>query len=90
MLKTEDGIVTINFLEKKDEKKEGNAVFCWPVQATVETVHAEQVFMADLQAERANTNRITFPRIREIEKAFSPCEEALLKRFKISQVIGLI
>ena len=90
MIKTEDGIVTINFLEKKDEKKDENAVFCWPVQETVETVDAEQVFMADLQAEGANTNRITFPRIREIEKAFSQCKEALLKRFKISQVIAFI
>lgn len=77
MIKTEDGIVTIIFLGKKDEKKDENAVFCWPVQATVETVDAEQVFMADLQAE-------------EIEKAFSQCKEALLKRFKISQVIAFI
>ena len=38
-------------------------MFCWPVQAMVETVDAKQVFMADLQAEGANTNRITFPRI---------------------------
>ena len=88
MLKTEDGLVTISFLEKKDEKKDENAVFCWPVQATVETVDAEQVFVADLQAKGTNTNRITFPRIREIKKAFSQCKEALLKRFKISQVIG--
>ena len=84
MLKTEDGLVTISFLEKKGE----NAVFCWPVQATVETVDAEQVFMADLQADGTNTNRITFPRISK--KAFSQCKKALLKGFKISQVIGLI
>jgi len=71
-------------------KKDENAVFCWPVQATVETVDAEQVFMADLQAEGANTNQITFPRIREIEKAFSQCKEALLKGFKISHVIAFI
>jgi len=43
VLKTEDGIVTINVLEKKDEKEDENAVFCWPVQATGETVDAKQV-----------------------------------------------
>ena len=37
-------------------------------QATVETVDAEQVFITDLEAEEAYTNRLT--RIRESQAAF--------------------
>ena len=87
VLNAEDGILSITFLQKFDEK---NSVFGWPAQSTVETVDAEQVFMSDLEAKEAHTNRLTFPRIKEVEKAYPQCKEALVKRCKISQVIGII
>lgn len=62
VLNTEDGIFG-TFLEQIVGK---NGVFCWPSQATVETVDAEQVFITDLEAEEANTNQLTFPRLREV------------------------
>ena len=50
---------------------------------------AEQVFITDLDAEEANTNWLTFPRIREVEAAFPQCKKALIKRLKIFQVITI-
>lgn len=87
VLKAEDGIFSITFLEQIDGK---NGVFDRPAQATVQTVDTEQVFITDLEAEEAGTNRLTFPRIREVQEAFPQCKEALVKRLKISQVITII
>ena len=56
----------------------------------METVDAEQVFIADLESEEADTNRLTFPRIREVQAAFPQCKEALVKRLKINQVNAII
>ena len=57
---TEGGTLTITFLDRTVGQ---NDVFGWPAQATVETMDNEQVFITDLEAEEANTNRLTFPRI---------------------------
>ena len=70
MQNTEGGTLTITFLERIVGR---NDVFGCPTQATVETVDDEQ------EAEEANTNRLTFPRIREVEAAFPQCKEALVK-----------
>ena len=88
VLDTEDGILSIEFLERIDEESN---VFGWPHQATVETVDADQVFITDLEAEEAaDTNRLTFPRILEVQAAFPQCKEALVKRLKISHVNTII
>ena len=83
---TEGGTLTVKFLERIVGQ---NDVFGWPAQATVETVDDEQVFITDLEAEDNSNNRLTFPRMREVEQAFPQCKEALVKRLKISQVITI-
>lgn len=53
----------------------------------METVDAEQLFITGLEAEEAaDTNRLTFPRIMEVQAAFPQCKEALVQRLKIFQV----
>ena len=74
---TEGGTLTIKFLVRIVGR---NDVFGWPAQATVETVDAEQVFITDLEAEGADTNWLTFPRIREVEAAFPQCKKALFNK----------
>jgi len=56
VLKAEDGIFSITFLEQIHGK---NAVLGWPAQATMETVDTEQVFITDLEAKEAGTNWLT-------------------------------
>lgn len=56
----------------------------------MESADAEQVFITDLEAEEADTNQLTFSRIREVREAFPQCKEALVKKLKISQVIIII
>ena len=87
VLNAEDSVLSITFLEQIDGK---NGVFRWPAQAIVESVEAEQVFITDLEAKDADTNRLTFPRIQDVQEAFPQCQEAIVKRHKISQVITII
>ena len=69
------GILSITFLDQIEGK---NVFSCPPRQQWRLDVDAEQVFIVDLEAKEADTNRLTFPRIQEVQ--------AIVKRLKISQV----